>query len=222
MLEHTDGDPADDVNGKNEQAGNGIAFNELGRTVHGTIEIRLLGNLGPAMLGFVLIDQAGVEIRINGHLFAGHGIQGETGTYFGDPAGTLGDHQEVDDHKNRKDHQTHGVVATDEYRTKGFDHLTGSVAALVAVQQNDPGGRHVQGQAQQRGHQQYRGERGKLHGPQGVDTDQQNDNRQGDVEREEHVQQKRRHGQNHHTEQAHQHDGNAQISPRQGFDVIED
>ena len=222
VLQHTNGNTANDVDRKNQQAGNGVALHKLGRTVHGAVEIRFLGDFGTTMLGLILIDQAGVQVRINRHLLAGHGIQRETGAHLGDPAGTLGHDQEVDDHQDRKHHQTHGVIAADQNGAEGFDHFTGGIAAFVAVQQNNPGRRHVQGETQKCGYQQDCREGRKLHRPQGVDTHQQNDNRQGDVESKEHVQEERRHGQNHHAQQAHQHDGYAQVAPRQGFDVIED
>ena len=222
MLHHADSHTTNDVDGQNQQTGNSIAFHELRGTVHGTVKIGFLGDFRTAMLGLVLIDQPGIQIGINRHLLARHGIQSEAGTDLRHPAGTFGDNQKVDDHKDGENHQTNSVVSPNQDFTKGLDDLTGSIAALMAVQQYNPGGRHVQAQAQQGGHQQYRGEGGKFHRPHGVHADQQNDDGQSDVEGEEHIQQERRHGQNHHAKQPHQHQGDAEVPPRQGFDVVKD
>ncbi len=222
MLKHTDGNATDQVDGQDQQAGNGVALDEFTGAVHGAVEIGLLGDFSPAMLGFFLVDKTGIKVGIDSHLLTRHGIQGETRADFRHPAGTFGDHQEVDDHENGEDHQANRVVTADEDRAERFDHLTGRITALMAVEQNNPRGGNVERQPQQCCHQQHCRKGGKLHRPQGVDTHQQDHDRQGDVEGEEHVQHERRHGQNHHAQQSHQHHGNADITPRQGFDIIKD
>ena len=54
--------------------------------------------------------------------------------YFGDAAGTLGDHHKVDNHQNREHHQTDGVVAAYHEFTEGLDHLTGRVGTGMTFQ----------------------------------------------------------------------------------------
>jgi hypothetical protein len=49
-----------------------------------------------------LVDHAGVQVSVDRHLFARHGIQGESGVHFRDAASTFGHHNEVDDHQDRK------------------------------------------------------------------------------------------------------------------------
>ncbi len=65
-------------------------------TVHGAVEVGLLRHLGTALAGAFLVDQAGVQVGVDGHLLAGHRIEHEARAHFGDTAGTLGDHHEVD------------------------------------------------------------------------------------------------------------------------------
>ena len=54
------------------------------------------GDLLAASLGLALVDDAGVQVGVDGHLPAGHAVQGEPGGHFADPRGALGDHDELD------------------------------------------------------------------------------------------------------------------------------
>ena len=95
MLEHTDGHAADQVDEQDQQAGDGVAAHKLTGTVHGTVELGFLGDFGPAGLGLALVDQAGVEVGVDGHLLAGHGVEGKPRAHLGNPPGALGHHHEV-------------------------------------------------------------------------------------------------------------------------------
>ena len=54
---------------------------------------------------------ARAQLGVNGHLFAGHGVQGETGPHFRNPFGTLRNHDELDQGQNEEDHGSHHQVA---------------------------------------------------------------------------------------------------------------
>ena len=69
-----------------DQAGDGVAAHELGGAVHGAEEGRFLLQLLAPALGLVLVDQARRQVGVDGHLLAGHGVQGEAGGDFGDAA----------------------------------------------------------------------------------------------------------------------------------------
>ena len=133
MLSHTNSKATDDVNQKNENTGYRIAFYEFTGTVHSTIEVGFGGNIRATLLRLFRLDQARIEVGINSHLFTGHCIQGETRTDFRNTASTFGDHHKVNDHQNHKDHETDGVVTTNQYFTKGFNHLTRSISAFVTI-----------------------------------------------------------------------------------------
>ena len=154
MLEHTNGQAADQIDQQNQDARDGVAADEFGCTVHGTEEVRFLGQLGTAFLCCGLVDHTGVQIGVDRHLFARHGIQGETGVHFRHTAGTFGHHNKVNDHQNRKNDETHDIVTCDHKLAKGRYHLAGSFVAGMAIDQNHAGRGHVQGQAQHGGKQQ--------------------------------------------------------------------
>jgi hypothetical protein len=111
FFQHTDHETAEDVDQGNDDARNGIPPHKLGRAVHGAVEIRLPGDSGPSSPGLVFVDQAGIEVRIDAHLLARHGVQGETGRHFGNPRGAFGDDHEIDDDQDDKDNGAHHIVA---------------------------------------------------------------------------------------------------------------
>ena len=69
-----------------------------------------------ALARFGFGDQTGVEVGVDGQLFAGHRVQREAGRDFRDAAGAVGDDDELDDDQDREDDQTDGVVAADDDR----------------------------------------------------------------------------------------------------------
>ena len=147
MLEDTDGHAADQVDEQNQQAGDGVTAHELAGAVHRTVELGFLGHFLTALLGLWLIDQAGIEVGVDRHLLAGHGVQGETGAHLGNTPGALGHHDEVDDHQNREHDDTDHVVAADHHLTESLNHLARGAVTFLAVKHHHPGRRHVERQA---------------------------------------------------------------------------
>ncbi len=198
VLHHADDEAADDVDEEDHDAGDGIPLHEFGGTVHGAVEVRFLSHVLTALLGLFLVDETGVQVRIDGHLLAGHGVKGEAGAHLGDPARTLGDHHEVDDHQDHEDDDAHGIVAADHHVAERLDHMACRRAAVVAFQQHHPGGGNVEGEPQQGGDQQHSGEGGKFQGAAGIDRHQQHHDGEGDIEGEEDIQHQGRNGEYHH------------------------
>ena len=84
VLQDADQDAADDVDAGDDQPGHGVAAHELGRAVHGPEEGRLLLDFLAAALGRFLVDQARRQVRVDRHLLAGHGVEGEACGDLGD------------------------------------------------------------------------------------------------------------------------------------------
>ena len=198
MLEDTDGEAANQVDDQHQQAGDGIPSHELGGPVHGAVEVGLSGDLLPTGPGLVLIQRAGVEIGIDGHLLARHGIQREAGGDFGDPLSALGDHHKVDDHQDHEDHQTHHIVTADDHLTERLNDFTGGLVPLMTMEQHDPGRGDVQRQPHQGGDQQHSREHGEIERTAGRDRDQQHQHGQHYVEGKQRIQQPTGQGQDHH------------------------
>ena len=198
------GHPAQQVDHQNQDARHGVALDELAGAVHRAVEIGLDPHFLTLGLGLVAGQQSGVQVGVDGHLLAGHRIQGEARRHLGDAPGALGDDREIDDGENHEHHETHRVIAADHEAAECFDHLAGRVAALVAVEQHHAGRGHVQGQPEQGGDQQHGGKHREIQRPQHVQHSQQHHQRQGDVEREEQVQRQRRQRHHHHGQQQKQ------------------
>lgn len=97
FLGDTDSDTGDDVDGGDDEAGDGVAFNEFHGTVHGAVELVFFFECGAASAGLFNVDDAGAHIGVDTHLFTGHSVEGEACGDFGDPFGTFGDNDELDD-----------------------------------------------------------------------------------------------------------------------------
>ena len=203
VLDDADHQAADDVDQHHQDAGNRVAADELAGTVHGAVKIRFLRDFRATLACRLFADQPGIQIGVDCHLLAGHGVQGKACPDFGDAAGTLGDDDKVDHHQDDEDHQTDRVISADHEVPEGFDDFAGGIPSGVSLQQHDAGGRDVERQAQQRGDQQHRRENGKVEGSHRVERDQHDHDRERDVEGKQHVERKRRQRQHHH---AHDHE----------------
>ena len=151
MLCRADDDAAEQVDEHDQDAGHRVAAHEFAGAVHGAVEIRLLADLLAALDGLRLGDDAGIQVGVDRHLPAGHGIQGEARADLRDAPGTLGDHDEIDDHQHDEHHHADGVIASHHERAEGRDHMAGGIRAGVPVDQHDAGGGDVEPQPQQRG-----------------------------------------------------------------------
>ena len=165
MDQHPHDQPHDEVQQSNQQTGNGVALDELRRTIQRTEEGRfLLVALAP-FLGGLVIDGTCRHIGVNGELLAGHSVQGKTGTHLGHPGGALGDHHEVNDQKYPKDHQAEEHTAAHDELSKPFDDVTSRIGAGVALTDDQLGGGDVQRQAQHQRGQKNRREGGEIQRP---------------------------------------------------------
>ena len=79
----------------------------------------------------LMIDLTGIEVGIDGHLLARHGIQGKARRYLGNTPCALGNHHEVDHRENGKHDDAHRIVAADQEVGEGLDHLAGRIGTSV-------------------------------------------------------------------------------------------
>ena len=125
VLGHADNDPADDVDQRDDQAGDRVAPDELGRAVHGTEKVAFVFQFLASRLGRSLVDKTGGKIGIDRHLFAGHGVQGESRRDLCDPPGTLGDNNEIHQDQDGEDDNADDEIAAHNEAAEGFDDGSG-------------------------------------------------------------------------------------------------
>ncbi len=190
VLQYPHQQAADDVNHHNQDARDGVTAHKLTRTVHRTVEVRLLGHFRTAFFRFIFGNKPGVQIGVDRHLLARHPVQHKTRTHFRDTPRTFGNNHKVDDYEDDKHHDTDGEITAHEEVTEGFHHLTRRRRAGMPFHQDDTRGGDVQRQAQQRGEQQDRWKRGELQRALGEHRHQQHHNGQRNVEGKKQVEDK--------------------------------
>ena len=158
MAQIADGDTADDVDGGDDEAGDGVAAHEFGSAVHRAEEGRLFLQFTAAQLRGLVVDHAGGKISVDRHLLAGNGVEGETGADFGDTRRALRDDDEVHHDEDQEHDQADDEVARHDQLRKAADDIAGGVGPFIAVRQDHAGRGDVQRQAQHRGDQQHRWE----------------------------------------------------------------
>src|SRR5690606_16246167 len=89
VTEITDDDAAENIDGGDDEACDRITTHEFGSTVHGAEERAFLLQFAAPALGFLVIDHACRQVRVDRHLLAGDGIEGEAGADFRDTRRTL-------------------------------------------------------------------------------------------------------------------------------------
>jgi hypothetical protein len=105
LLHYSYSQTADQVDGGYHDGGYGVASDELRRTVHGPVEVGLVGYLAAPSTRLGLVYDPRVEVGVDRHLLTRHGVQGEAGCYLGDAAGTVGHDHELDDYQDQEDDQ---------------------------------------------------------------------------------------------------------------------
>ena len=111
MIERADNQPAENIDEQNQNTGGRVAAYEFTGAVHGTIEICFFANFVAASSRFVLSRNAGVQVGVDRHLLAGHGVESESRADLRDSARTFGYDDEVDDDEDRKHDETDRVVS---------------------------------------------------------------------------------------------------------------
>ena len=216
VLGDADDGTAHDVHHGHDHAGDAVALDELHGAVHGAEHLAFLADDIAAALGLFHVDDPGAHVRVDGHLFAGHGVQGEARAHFGHAFGTLGDDQELHDGQDQEDHGTNDEITAQGELAEGLDDLAG-----VGVEQDQAGGGDVQAHAEQRGEQQHGGEGGELQRCPDIHGHHHDGEGQGQVGADERVHQGRGQGHDHQGDDGHQqaHQGQVTVARGQGDDV---
>ena len=201
VLHHADGDAADHVDGDDDQAGDGVAVDELHGPVHGAEQLTFLAQFGAPFARFVDADQVGAQVAVDGHLLARHRVKGEARADFRHPLRALGDHQKVDHGEDQKDHHAHRQVAADHELAERFDDVPG-----VLIEQDQARGGNRQRQPKHRRQQQHRRKRRERQRPRQVHRQHDQQAGDADVDGDQHVHQTGRQRGDHHENDGDDHE----------------
>ena len=192
LLEHTDDDAAQDVDDGDHDARDCVPADELAGTVHGPVEVGFARDFLSALSSLDLVDEAGVQLCVDGHLLAWHRVEGEPRGDLGDTTSTLRDDHEVDDDQDDEDHETDDVAASHHDLAEGLDDLAGR-GLRAAAEQDEPGARDVETQPVQRRGEQQRREDGELDRRLDVERRQEDEQARRDADGQQQVEDRCRH-----------------------------
>ena len=144
-------DTADDIDRRDDESGRGISLNILRGTVHGAEEARLILELLSAGRRLLIRDGAGIQVSVDGHLFAGHGIQRESGRDLGDTFGTFVDDDQLHDDQDDVDHDTDDQITAADELAEDRDDPAG-----IAGGQDHTRRRDIEAHPEDRAHEQDR------------------------------------------------------------------
>ena len=215
LLHDADDHAADDVDHDDEEAGDGVAADEFRGAVHGAEEAGFVfqGLAPPPRV--LLVDQAGIEIGVDGHLLAGHGIEVKARRHFGDAAGALGDDHEVHDHQDREHDDADDEIAAHDEIAERLDDVAGGGGAFVAVGENEPRRGEIERQPQHGGDQQHGRERGEFERRLDEQRRHQDQHGKGDRDGERKIEQHRRQRQDQDDEDRHHADRERNVAAPQ-------
>ncbi len=151
------GKAAENVQNDNDNRRNRIAPDKLVRAVHCAVKIRFLPDSlapGPRLL---LIDNARVQIGVNRHLLARHGIQSKPRRHFRHAPRAGRDDHKLHHHQQQKHDNADHIIAADDHLPERRDHM-----ARAARADNQLHRRDFQGQPEQRRHEKQARETRKI------------------------------------------------------------
>ena len=149
-LQHADQNAAQQIDGHDNQAGNGIPFYEFHGAVHGAVELAFLFHRAASSLGLIHVNGAGTHVAVNCHLLTGHGVERKPRSHFRHAFRALGNHHKLYDGEDQKHHQTDNQIATHHKIPEGVDDAAG-----VPLEQDQAGGGDRDAEAKKRGDQQH-------------------------------------------------------------------
>ena len=152
VLGDADDRAAHDIHDGDDHPGDGVAFYELHGAVHGAVHLAFLADALAAALRLLHVDDSGAHVGVDGHLLAGHSVEGEAGPDFGHALRAFGYDKELHDGQDEEDHRAdHEVAAKGEFAEREDDF------ARVRLKQDEARGRDVEAHPEQGGEQEQRG-----------------------------------------------------------------
>ena len=160
---HADDDAAEDIDGRDDEAGDGVAAHELGGAVHRAEEGAFLFQLpAPARSLPSRRSAPDDKIGVDGHLLAGNGVEREARADLGDTRRALGDDDEVDRDQDDEDDDADDEIAAHHELREAGDDVAGGRRPFGAVRQDQPRRGDVERQPQAASRSGARSERPRI------------------------------------------------------------
>ena len=207
-IHAVDGDPHDqthdDVEHRDQQAGDGIALDEFRGAVERAEKGRLLLLAFAPRLGLFVGDRARGDIGVDGELLARHAVEREPGADLGHPPRALGDDDEIDDQQHQEDDEAEKHAPRHHEARKPLDHMPRRGGAGVTVADDELGRGDVERQPQHQAREQHGRKDREIQRAFDEQRHREHQDRQRKGEREPGVEHPGRHRQDHHHDDRHQ------------------
>ncbi len=213
LLEDADGKASADVDKDDEDPGDRLPAHEFAGPVHGPVEVCFPGDEGPPPPRLPFVDDPGVEVGVDAHLLARHGIQGEPGGHFRDAAASFGDDHKIDDHQDEEDDHADEVVPADDEQAEGFYDHARRRRPFVPVEEDETGRGDVQGQPEEGAEQKDGGKGRKLQGMADVQGGEEDEQGNGEAARKQDIQEQAGQGNDHDHQDGHDPDRHGDFAP---------
>src|ERR1039457_6269529 len=135
VLQNSDEEAGDNVDRGNENGRPRIALSESGCAVHGAVELRFRRELFPPRPRPGFVDETGIEVRIDGHLFSGQRVQGETRRNFRDTHRTVVDDHVLDGNQDQENDNANDIVDPAHEGAECLYHFPRRTRSRVSVEQ---------------------------------------------------------------------------------------
>jgi hypothetical protein len=132
------------IGDEDDDARNGIPLDEFHSAVHRAEELRFARQQCATATGLVGIDMASSQFGVDGHLLAGHGVQGEPRADLRHARRAFRNHDELNRGENEEHNDTHDKIAGHHETTESVNDLAG-----VGLEQDEARGRHFEGKSEQ-------------------------------------------------------------------------
>ncbi len=146
MLQNADQQTGNNIDAGDKDSGHGVALRKAARSVHSAEKFGLGCQFFTAAARLAFVDQAGVQIGIDRHLFAGQRIESESGRDFRNADRAVVDHNILDRDQNKEDNGPDDVVPAHHEVAESLNHVARGRGAGVAVEQDQTSRRHVERQ----------------------------------------------------------------------------
>jgi len=141
--------------------------------------------------GHFLIDESGIQIRIDGHLFSRHGIQGKSRSDFRYSACTIGYYHHLHDGDDDENYSAHHIVVPGDKGSKGIDDFS-----RISFTQNEPCGGDIKPQTEHGHHKEKTGENGEFQNTLSKKRQDEDHHGDGQIHGEQKIQKKGGHRKN--------------------------
>ena len=143
LLQDAHNQPPQDIDQSDYDTSYRVPSYKLTRAVHRPVKICLFLNITSPFPCFRIVDQTRIEIGVDTHLLARHGIKGKSCGHFRHPRCAFGDDDKINQHQHQKDDKADHEVAAHHKTSEGPYDISGRCGTFIPVEEYQTCGGHI-------------------------------------------------------------------------------